>query len=941
MPKREALEKVKELVEEFNRNKDNFLAKDYLENHLEHHFVIPFLKALGWDIESKGIAPFLREVITQDRVQVGKTKKAPDYGFGLPGSEKRLFYLEAKAPSVKIKTDKDAAFQLRRYGRSGQTAVSLLFNFNELAIYDCTQKQNATSDAKFARLKYFTCDEYIANFDFIYDTFSREAIYNGNFHRFIQDKTQKKGSVTLDKDFVESLNKWRLNLAKSIAKNNFKLSEEEINLCVQLLLDRIIFLRFCEERDVEPYGQLQAVANHAHIYKHLFDLFTVADQKYNAGIFDFKKDELTEKLRIEDKVIKSIIEDLYPPKSDYAFSIIPVEILGNAYEQFLGKVIKVSAGHTVKIEEKPEVRKAGGVYYTPQYIVDYIVEHTVGKLIEGKTPKEIEKLKIVDPACGSGSFLLGAYKYLLSYHQKWYYSKNPKSKELSELGTLTTAEKRKILSNNIYGVDLDTNAVEVSKLSLLLKCMEGETLSSVKQQMNLYHTRVLPNIDKNIVNGNSLINHDFFEGEFEFDKAEKKELEHKIKPFDWKTTFADIFKQGGFDVVIGNPPYGATLSSEQLFYITQKYPTTNKFPDSYCVFMIKAKHVLKDEGLFGFIVPNTFCDLENCDDFRKWFLTDLTPSTFYQTGWAFKDAVVDTLVFIAKNKQSGIKDSLQITVDEKTYERSLKEFQENNLNKIDYRNNKESLLILNNLKRFQSLSDFADIKAGVKMYEKGKGTPAQNDKIIKEKPYSKKDSKSKGWLPLYRGSDVNRYVLPNAKEFVNYGPWLAAPRSKELFDGPKILMRRTDDKLRASLDLTNSICVNSCHVIKLNTEGIKDIDIKYLLALLNSKLFQKVFELHNPQMVGKVFSEIKVIYVERLPVKVINFKDKVQKSKHDEIVKHVDSLLKLNEDLQSEKKESAQEKTKQQIAYHENQIDELVYQLYNLSAEEIKIVEGA
>ena len=148
MPKKEALEKVKELVEEFNRNKDNFLAKDYLENHLEHHFVIPFLKALGWDIESKGIAPFLREVITQDRVQVGKTKKAPDYGFGLPGSEKRLFYLEAKAPSVKIKTDKDAAFQLRRYGRSGQTAVSLLFNFNELAIYDCTQKQNATSDAK-------------------------------------------------------------------------------------------------------------------------------------------------------------------------------------------------------------------------------------------------------------------------------------------------------------------------------------------------------------------------------------------------------------------------------------------------------------------------------------------------------------------------------------------------------------------------------------------------------------------------------------------------------------------------------------------------------------------------------------------------------------------------------------------------------------------------
>ncbi|HEX7414684.1 MAG TPA: N-6 DNA methylase, partial [Bacteroidia bacterium] len=436
MSKKEALETVKELVIDFNRNKDNFLSKDYLENHLEHHFVIPFLKALGWDVESKGIAPFLREVVTQDRVKVGKTKKAPDYGFGLPGSERRLFYLEAKAPSVKIKTDKDAAFQLRRYGRSGQTAVSILFNFNEFSIYDCTQKQSVTSDAKFARLKYFTCDEYADNFDFIYDTFSREAVYNGNFHRYIQDKTKKKGSVTLDKDFVESLNKWRLNLANSIAKNNFKLSEEDINLAVQLLLDRIIFLRFCEERDVEPYGQLQAVANHAHIYKHLFDLFYAADQKYNAGIFDFKKDELTEKLRVEDKVVKSIIEDLYPPKSDYAFSIIPVEILGNAYEQFLGQVIKVTAGHTVRIVKKPELRKEGGVFYTPQYIVDYIVENTVGKLIEGKTPKEIEKLKIVDPACGSGSFLLGAYKYLLSYHQKWYYAKNPKGIELTENNTL-------------------------------------------------------------------------------------------------------------------------------------------------------------------------------------------------------------------------------------------------------------------------------------------------------------------------------------------------------------------------------------------------------------------------------------------------------------------------------------------------------------------------
>lgn len=525
MSKEGALQKVKELIEDFQRNREYHLSKEFLENHCEENFVKPFIKALGWDIESRGIAPYLREVITQDRVTHKKTKRAPDYGFRLPGSDTRLFYLEAKGAFVKLKTDKDAAHQARWYGRSGKTAVTLLFNFAELAVYDCTQKQTLASDAKFARIKYFTCEEYVDNFDFIYDTFSREAVYNGNFQNFIKDKTQKKGNVPLDKDFVESLEKWRKTLAQSIAKNNLKITDEELNHAVQLLLDRIIFLRFCEERDVEPFGQLQAVANHSKIYVHLFDLFHTADKKYNSGLFHFENGCVTERLKVEDKAFKDIIDDLYPPKSDYSFYLMPVEILGNAYEQFLGKVIRRTAGNNIRIEEKPEVRKAGGVYYTPQYVVDYIVEQTVGKLVEGKTPKEIEKLKIVDPACGSGSFLLGAYKYLLNYHQKYYFNKSPKSKELNEDGTLTTAEKRKILTNNIFGVDLDENAVEVSKLSVLLKCMEGETVSSIKQQITLHHTRVLPDLDKNIVNGNSLIGYDFTENELELDKLERKELE--------------------------------------------------------------------------------------------------------------------------------------------------------------------------------------------------------------------------------------------------------------------------------------------------------------------------------------------------------------------------------------------------------------------------------
>lgn len=249
---------------------------------------------------------------------------------------------------------------------------------------------------------------------------------------------------------------------------------------------------------------------------------------------------------------------LYYPQSPYEFSVLSVEILGSAYEQFLGKQIRLTAGHKAVIEEKPEVRKAGGVYYTPQYIVEYIVKHTVGKLAEGKTPEEIAKLKIVDPACGSGSFLIGAYEYLLKYHQQYY---QPQFDELTKIaasnehttkqrtdaqkernklpltpeGNLTTAVKKQILLNNIFGVDIDTQEVEVTKLSLMLKCMEGETKSSINAQMN-FGERVLPTLDDNIKCGNSLIDVDFYDTEFDFGS------DRKIKPFNWQNAFPEVFQ---------------------------------------------------------------------------------------------------------------------------------------------------------------------------------------------------------------------------------------------------------------------------------------------------------------------------------------------------------------------------------------------------------------
>ncbi|HRN48974.1 MAG TPA: N-6 DNA methylase, partial [Niabella sp.] len=283
-----------------------------------------------------------------------------------------------------------------------------------------------------------------------------------------------KGTSTVDNEFLQSLDKWRIELALNIALRNKHIDEEELNFVVQHIIDRIVFLRIAEDRSAERYGELQDTVKLGNYYQNLLERFHFADQKYNSGLFDFRKEKISDKIAIDNKIVKSIITELYYPVCPYEFSVLSVEILGSAYEQFLGKQISLTAGGRAKIEEKPEVRKAGGVYYTPQYIVDYIVKNTVGKLVESKTPKEVSLIKIADPACGSGSFLLGAYQFLLDWHKDYYtnngastgtsttIAKGRKNDVLTPAGELTTAEKKRILLNNIYGVDLDSNAVEVT-----------------------------------------------------------------------------------------------------------------------------------------------------------------------------------------------------------------------------------------------------------------------------------------------------------------------------------------------------------------------------------------------------------------------------------------------------------------------------------------------
>jgi type I restriction-modification system DNA methylase subunit len=656
-----AKKRISNLVTRFDEQFNSYKNPDYNETKTRRDFIDPFFKALGWDIDNEeGYAEAYREVIQEDKVKIGKATKAPDYSFRLVGG-KRLFFVEAKKPCISVKDDIHSAYQVRRYGWSAKLPISIITDFEEFAIYDCTNKPDLYDKTSVARLKYFTFRDYIKEFDFIWETFSKEQVLKGSFDKFVLSDTHKKGTTSVDKDFLDSLDKWRTYLAVNISWNNKNLDEDEINFAVQQTIDRIIFLRIAEDRSIEPYGNLKHVIKQGNLYSNLFEHFRKADEKYNSGLFDLKKDRISTTLKIENKIIKTIINELYYPECPYEFSVLPVEILGSAYEQFLGKVIRITPAHHAKIEEKPEVRKAGGVYYTPQYIVEYIVKNTIGILINGKTPKEISKIKIVDPACGSGSFLIGAYQYLLDWHKNYYsnygkISKGNKENPLTPDGHLTTSEKKRILINNIYGVDIDVNATEVTKLSLLLKCLEGETEASIASQLRLFNERVLPTLDNNIKDGNSLVDTDFYDSQLDFGD------EKKIKPFHWQNGFIDVFNHGGFDVVIGNPPYvfgrdwkSLGISDDMKSYLGSHYKSSPYQLDFFSIFMEKGIRLVNDKGYVSFIVPNVWLTNIYSSSTRKFLLMNAAELKIAVPEIkVFEGLTVDTVIFILRKGKRNI-----------------------------------------------------------------------------------------------------------------------------------------------------------------------------------------------------------------------------------------------------------------------------------------------
>lgn len=926
---------IVQLVELFQRNYDQYCAPSFNETAVRHQFIDPFFAALGWDVNNtQGFAEQYKEVVHEDKVLVGDATKAPDYSFRI--GKERKFFVEAKKPSVNIKHDIEPAYQLRRYAWSAKLPLSILTDFEEFSVYDCRMRPDRSDKAATGRILLLNFTDYVARWDEIAGIFSKAAVWQGALDRFAVAKAGKRGTAEVDDEFLAEIERWRELLARNLVLRNPHLRGHDVNWAVQQTIDRIVFLRICEARNLETYEQLRALLNGGHTYARLWELFRRADLRYNSGLFHFSEergraeapDTLTPGLEIDDRVLKDIIEHLYYPQSPYEFSVLPADILGHVYERFLGKVIRLTPGRQVKIEEKPEVRKAGGVYYTPTYIVDYIVRQTVGPLLDGKSPAHGRSPgsppRIADIACGSGSFLLGAYQYLLDWHlayylkepERWLKGKRPALERVSGGATrLTIEERKRILMDHLYGVDIDPQAVEVTKLSLLLKVLEGE---GVAGQLSLGVERVLPDLGRNIKCGNSLIGHDFYAGRL--DLADE-ETARRVNAFDWHQEFPEVMAAGGFDAVIGNPPYGAELSDMERAFLESKYQLGST--DTAALMIAQARMLSKHGGINSFIVPKPLTYSSNWQKSRAELVGEL--QELVDTGKVWKNVKLEQVIFVRQKGTAADSYRSSVRIDQQIHfvgEISKQECQRFGffLNGVS---NKELLIAHKVLNRGASLNQ---------LVSNTRGGMFQNLVV------------QQGDLSVIGGAHLSRYQIVGRKGYVGADQQLP---SNAFLRPNSILIQNIVAHIenpQPHVKIIGSVVDQSVlqTIVILDTvnqlENRSPMSAKYILGILHSQLL-------NWYVYRFIFAKaIRTMHFDgpvtnRIPIRTINFANPAGVARHDRMVALVTQMLDLHARLAAEGVPHAKAALQRRIEATDRQIDVLVYELYGLTDAEIAVVE--
>ena len=987
---------VGRLVELFNRNLAHYSEKGYDEASLRNEFLNPFFRALGWDVENKaGRIPKQRDVEIESRTEIsGRTKRA-DFLFRIEGHER--FVCEAKRPGHALTPA--AAFQAKRYAWNAGVSWALLTDFDSWRLYVVGSKPHP-DEPDLGLWKSWSSHELPLAADEIWRLLGRDSVAGGIIEREIDaipKKATGKGKArqqwlikpdrtrSLDVDFLNFLDDARRELASDLLKHNDRedlLEGTKLNEAVQRIIDRILFLRICEDREIDTGKRLtsflrgersggawgktrqpallvseakaeyvagekpKAPAPEGAIWRSLARHFGELDRRpptqvpfFNGNLF---KKHFCEELTIGDDWLGDFIAELSDDESPYLFIYIPVEILGTIYERFLGKVVRPK-GRGATIEEKPEVRKAGGVYYTPRYIVDYIVEQTVGKQLDGKTAEESLTLKILDPACGSGSFLIRAFEKVCEHWQEWLMA-NPKKARREWCWTdpatndihLTSALKRRILTSTIFGVDLDSAAVEVTQLSLYLKMLEDENRTTLEKERELFGTDdpLLPPLQDNIKNGNSLIASDF---------SMLPDDLVRVHAFDWPVQFKDIMKSGGFDAIIGNPPYGANFDKEDEEYIRRKFRSVTNSLDSFIMFVEQAGELLNQEGYFGMIIPSGWVSTPSSKKLRERFAEQFRPTSFVSLPYdVFDGAYIDTIIVTAKAQSTGkswseLRNSAVdlVVFPIRMQVEGAKDF-------IAYRKEGDFAdWIKTPNKEFLVLSS----REQAALVKKLRNTPTTLDSVVEImrgiETYNPRPSKECRKPKRAFNGEMLRYELdlgPLAYE--GYPPDIETGKPIKFFRGPRILLRQLlSRKFRLQAVYAEQEFLTNQSVQSLIPRN-EFPDIKCCLAILNSRLLSWLFCQINLVARRDDFPKTIIKQTRELPFPKLEEEIPADKKRHDRLIKLVDKMISLTPKLRAAKAESEKQTLQNAVDATDQEIDQLVYELYGLTKEEIALIEG-
>lgn len=1003
---------VRVLVEAFGDVLGYHKSAEFDETTNRQRFIDPLFAALGWDVADVNHRGPYADVLLEyslrqadmaqaadsedeedERVETALAgKKAvgsigvrrPDYSFRVNGE--RQFFVEAKRPSVDINSPRPI-YQVKSYGWSAGTPLALLTDFEELLVFDCRYRpmldEPLTGLLPEFRLGFH---DYVEHWDKLWDTFSYEAVAAGSLARYAAEVANRKGQLPVDQAFLADLARWRSALAQDLATNNPALDVWQLNDATQMTLDRLVFIRVCEDRRLEPADVLRPLLDARDPYPAFIEAIVPLRENYNGGLLN---KGFTDDLAVTPKVFKRIIEGLHTPWSPYRFDVLGVEILGSIYERALGSTITLGAERKVSIELKPEVRKAGGVYYTPQWVVDEIVRLTIDPLIASKRPRDLQKFRVLDPACGSGSFLLGAFSRLIRHFEE-YYTEHPTVdrrehfQDAQGVRRLTADAKAKLLRNSIFGVDIDPAAAEVTTMSLYLKSLESDAPEYVRTQMSLSGA-ILPSLADNIRVGNTLVSTDFY-AQAQLGQLDAFE-EHRLRPFKWdsrKEGFASVMQDGGFDAVIGNPPYfnvDATYGAGHPVpaYLKNAYPAIwQDKTDIYYFFMAQAAALARQR--VGFIVSRAFLEADKARKLRGHLaatarlaeVIDLNSfRVFADAGIATAICLLDTsgphqgAKVAVRRLDSAAHSTLEVSAGIRQSAAPFEVFERKvELDSAPWRFPNPYAHGL-----YESIDRRGERLANVCFLGKGMETAA-NGVFGK---LSADDVRRFGFPSALlkrraRNSDIDAYYVSDSGEYVLYLEDVARyrdlpgsvrsyleepankkklearaafkrgdcewwrytwPLHKDMHTAPRLISPYRTGHNRFALDETFDYFTSTDTTMAFKRAGTRE-DLRYVQGLLNSKVltfrFRGLGKLTSPNMWEAFHNSI-----QELPIRRIDFANTEDRARHDAVVRLVDDITRATQAARDGLSASDRSLGARRAEAFTDQLDELVLDLYDIT----------